>query len=233
MKGCAFIPSSWYCYDVEYSTILSEFSQVRGTPASGKSTLARLLSRHIQEKETGVRVLWIDGWESDVVRDCGGWSSYLRTEKLWNRSEKTVFIFDDAQVTYNDVGLWNNLFKGIKDYFPYRRAIAFASYGSPSLVFTIKGTPNFVADTARVSLLPTAHDDNLPAAGLLFTRAEFDELVSKQYSSPEYYFDPSFFDMVFRITEGHVGAMSSFIKIILESNVCTVPYTFYLSRSRY
>ena len=220
------IASSRYHYDVEYSTMLSEFLQVRGTPASGKSTLVRLLGRHIRDQEPDVCVIWIGGWKLDDVAKCGGWYSFLKTRKGWIPGENTVFIFDEAQVSYRDVELWNELFKGIHDY-PDRRAIVFASYGSPSSVIDIEGTPILVSPTVRVSLLPTAHGDNLPAVGLLFTRAEFDELVSKQYPSSEYHFHPSFLDTVFGITEGHVGAMYSFLTIIVGSDVCT----FLLTRS--
>ena len=220
------IASSRYHYDVEYSTMLSEFLQVRRTPASGKSTLTKLLSRHIRDQEPDVCVIWIGGWKLDDVAECGGWYSFLKMRKGWIPGENTVFIFDEAQESYEDGELWNKLFKGIHDY-PDHRAIAFASYGSPSLFIDIEGTSILVPPTARISLLPTTHGDHLPAAGLLFTRAEFNELVSRQYPYSEYYFHPSFLDTVFGITEGHVGAMYSFLNIILGSDV----FTFLLVRS--
>lgn len=116
------------------------------------------------------------------------------------------------------------VFKNIHSYHQ-RRAIAFVSYGSPSSHIDITGTPIVVDPVARVSLRLIAHNDNLPAVGLLFSRAEFDELVLKQY--PLYQLDSSFLDMVFKISEGHVGAMDSILSIILGSDVCT----FLLMRS--
>jgi hypothetical protein len=217
IESCFHIASSWYPYDVEYSTIFSKFLQVRGTPASGKPTLAKLLGRHIRVQEPNVHVIWV-GSRVDDVAECGGWYSYLEKRKGWIPGEDTVFIFDEAQLTYKDGALWNELFKCMHDY-PDRRVIAFASYGSPSSLIDIQGTPIFVSSMARISLLPTAHEDNLPAAGLLFTPAEFNELVSKQYSDSEYHFHPSFLDMVFEITDGHVGAMYSFLHSILGSDV--------------
>ena len=65
------IALSRYGYDVEYSTMLSEFLQVHGTPASGKSTLAKLLSRHIWDQEPDVHVIWIGGWKLDDVAKYG------------------------------------------------------------------------------------------------------------------------------------------------------------------
>ena len=222
IESCFHIASSRYRYDVEYSTMFSQFLQVRGTSASGKSTLAMLLGRHIRVQEPDVRVIWIGGWNIDDVAQCGGWSSYLAKRKGWIPGEDTVFIFDSAQASYKDGELWNNLFKGIHDYRD-RRAIAFATYGSPSSFFDIEGTTFYVASAARVSLLPTAHEDNLPATGLLFTRTEFDELVSKQYPDSECHFHSSFLDAVYKFTEGHVGAIYSFLHIILGSDVMYFP----------
>ena len=198
--------------------MFSEFLQVRGTPGSGKSTLAKLLGRHFRVQEPNVRVIWISGWNPDDVAECLGWYPYLKKQKGWIPKENTVFIFDEAQESYMDGELWNDLFKCIHDY-PERRAIAFTSYGSPSSIVKMQGISIFVASRARVSLLPTADEDNLPAAGLLFSHAEFDELVSKHYPDSEYCFHPSFLDMVFEITEGHVGAMFCFLNIILGSDV--------------
>ena len=206
--------------------MLSEFLQVHRTPASGKSTLAKLLSRHIRNQEPDVHVIWICRWKLGDVVKCGGWYSFLKMRKGWIPGKNTVFIFDEAQVSYKDGELWNELFKGIHDY-PNCHAIAFASYGSPSSFIDIEGTSILVLPTARISLLPTTHGDHLPAAGLLFTRAEFNKLVSRQYPYSEYYFHPSFLDTVFGITEGHVGAMYSFLNIILGSDI----FTFLLTRS--
>jgi hypothetical protein len=227
IKSCFYIASSRYRYDVKYSTMFSEFLQVRGTPASGKSTLAKLLGKHIRVQEPHVHVIWIGVWDLDDVAKCGGWSSYLKMRNGWIPGEDTVFIFDEAQLSYKDGRLWNELFKGIHDY-PDRRAIAFVNYGSPAPFIDIQGTSIFIAPEARVSLRPTAHKDNLPAAGLLFTSAEFDELVSKQYPDSEYHFDRSFLDMVFESTNGHVGAMYSYLNIILGSEVM---YFLLLTRS--
>jgi len=104
IKSCVPIASSRYCYDVEYSKMLSEFLQVRGTPASGKSTLAQLLSQHICVQEPDVHVIWVGMWDFDDVAQCGGWYSYLKERKGWIPAKDTVFIFDEAQVSYKAGG---------------------------------------------------------------------------------------------------------------------------------
>jgi hypothetical protein len=48
---------------------------------------------------------------------------------------------------------------------------------------------------------------------------EFDGLVRKRLSSPDHYFDTSFFNEVFKITGGHVGAILDFVNIIAATTV--------------
>ena len=104
--------------------------QVRGTPGSGKTTLALLLARYITVQDPNVRVIWLDGWPLQKVEDIGGYSAYLKG-KGWVQGEKTVFIFDEAQLSYRDMALWVSFFKSMH-FNRDRRAIVFASYGSPS-----------------------------------------------------------------------------------------------------
>ena len=91
-------------------------------------------------------------------------------------------------------------------------------------MFEIQGTPIIIPDQQRVTLRAIRHDDNLPAAGLLFTRMEFNDLVSVMYPSSEYAFDISFFDSLFNVTEGHVGAIIDFIRVILADDVCRISF---------
>ena len=146
----------------------------------------------------------------------GEWENYLKHKRHWVESKDTVFIFDEAQTSYTEGALWNDFFKCMADY-PRRRAIAFVSFGSASSVISIQGTPIFISDAARITMLPTTHDD-LPPVGLFFNHAEFDEPV-QQYPSPEYHFHPSFLQTVFCITQGHIGAMCDVINIVLGYDV--------------
>ena len=135
----------------------------------------------------------------------------------WVQDEKTVFIFDEAQRSYRDEKLWHIFFKSIHD-FKNCRVIIFASYGSPTSLFTDGGTPIPIINAKKITLRAIEHDDKLPAAGLLFTRTELDDLV-KRYSPPPLAFHQSFFDDLFHLTQGHVGAITDFIKVILAHDV--------------
>ena len=128
-----------------------------------------------------------------------------------------MFIFDEAQLSYWDIDLWTGFFKDIKSSTPDRWAIVFASYGSASSRFKIKGTPIVLRDMQRVTLRPIDHGDALPAVGLLFSQGEMDDLVRVLY--PHHYFDPSFFVFVFRITGGHIGAICDFLDVVASDDV--------------
>jgi len=203
---------------------LSDTLQVRGTPASGKTTLCGLLAQYISQQDPAAHIVLIYGWP--LKMKTRGWRVYLQ-EEGWVPGKKTVFIFDEAQLTYGDFYLWGEFFKnlgGHNDLF----AIAFASYGSPTSHqggetsdsdLEIQSTPFVLSDSQRVTLRPIDHGDGSNAVGLLFNRTEFDDLVGKRYPPSEFPFDPSLFDGVFDLTGGHVGAILDFLNIIIAHDV--------------
>ena len=190
-----------------------------------------LLGQYIHQQEPGVHVIPIYRWPLKEVRENGGWEDYLRHTKRWELGRKTVFIFDEAQLSYEDSYLWFQFFKNIRIY-NGALAIAFASYGSPTFSVNlgygsldstssrgITSTPVLLGKEQRVTLRQIKHRDDLDPVGLLFSRMEFDDLVSKQYSSPEHHFHPSFLDAVFDLTGGHVGAIYDFMRIVATDDV--------------
>ena len=217
------MPSFRYCYYVEYSEIPAYSIQVRGTPASGKTVLAQLLADHISQNDPNVRIIWIYGWPLKDVKESGNYRSYLE-QQGWVEREKTVFIFDEAQLSYEDAQLWGEFFKSMHDH-EECRAIVFASYGCPTSRISIKGTPMVIPDPQRVTLRHVAHEDGFPPTGLLFTRSEFNDLVIKHYPSSVFYFHSSFFDALFDITNGHVGAIHDFTGIIIADDVGSFAFT--------
>ncbi len=167
-------------------------------------------------------VISIATWSTKEEVTSGEWKTQLR-RRGWVEQNETVFIFDEAQLSYGDTDLWNNFFKSIHEY-PRCRAIVFASYGSPTSRIKIRGTPIIIPQWKRVTLHAILHEDNLPAAGLLFTRMEFNDLFSVMYPSPEYVFDTSFFNGLFDLTEGHVGAIVDLMGIILADDVRPISF---------
>lgn len=191
--------------------------QVRGTPASGKTTLALLLAQHIHQQEPAVHTIYIPIWPLQDVEAIGGWQFYLRQKYGWVPGKKTVFIFDEAQTTYEDYSLWDEFIKNIQAYND-RFAIALASYGSPSSRIRIAGLPVVVGDWQRVTL-HQINLDGLGSVGLFFSQTEFEDLVYKKFALARHYFDPSFLKVVFEVTGGHVGAINGFLGAIVDHDV--------------
>ena len=203
--------------DVSIFLIKKDILQVRGTPASGKTILSFLLVHYIRDQEPNADVRFFNMWPLKNAQPAYGYNYNLKLAG-WSPDRDTIFIFDNAELTYDDEDLWTGFFKNIHD-FPNRRAILFSSYGSPGRRIIRRGTPFHVKDEQMVTLRAVQHQDDLPAAGLLFSRVEFDDLISKDYPDSMYHFDSSFFDFVFDITGGHVGAVKDFLLAIIGHNV--------------
>ena len=97
-----------------------------------------------------MNVIWISNWPIQEVKTSGGAYAYLQMQG-WVPSNKTVFIFDDAQASFDseDVVLWNNFFKTIHGYDKHC-AIAFIGYGSPMSWRYTQGIPIEWNDSQRV-----------------------------------------------------------------------------------
>ena len=159
-------------------------------------------------REPSTPLIWIDGW-SDAVVDNLTWKEYLQNVKNWDDNRPSVLIFDEAQLTYRDGGLWNSLFKPTSDNDMHHRIIIFVSYGSPTRI-NPQGTAMFIKKPQMVTLAPIDHNDGLKPVGLYLTRREFDEILELLNC----HFDPECLDYIFDISSGHVGAMRDVINVI-------------------
>ena len=112
---------------------------VRGTPSSGKSTLAGLLHMHVEKR--GTKVIHFR-WPGDlnakaktssfsfalnkIIQEAG------MTDQTWLSLENTLIIIDEAQVSYAYEDLWNKFIKPLvtsgNKFGPY--VVLFTSYGS-------------------------------------------------------------------------------------------------------
>ena len=155
-------------------------------------------------------MIWITGW-SETIALSDTWHQHLQKNKHWNDSIASVLIFDEAQLTYVDTGLWNTFFKFISDNpsIPHHRIIIFTSYGSPTRINGLR-TSMQIRDQQMVTLVPIDHHDGLGAVGLYLTRPEFEDLVNLR----KYSFDLACLDFIFRISSGHVGAINDVIQVI-------------------
>ena len=190
----------------------SDIIQVRGAPASGKTTLAKLLHEHILETEPESRVTRVRAWTSKDDMPSGGWEEWLRPR--WKFQPGSVLIVDEAQSSYWDKAFWLDL-KDIKPESPIR-VITFVSYGSAGRNINDPLTPHHISPCQNISLNALDRGDRI-AVGLLLTKAEFEDFVAKLFV--DHHFDALFLDGVFDITCGHVGACEDFLRIIRAHEV--------------
>jgi hypothetical protein len=189
------------------------FPQVRGTPASGKSTLASLIFEHIESQEPATHVVWVDSWPVENIR-------YLQEIKNVMKGDWSVLVFDEVQVSYWDTGLWNSFFKRICDKQLNNRVIVFTSYGSPTRRSATPWNPMIIPLRNKVTLRAIDHHDGIKPAGLFLTRTEFDTFISLRYPPQQYKFDDAFYNDVYEMTAGHVGAAGDLIQVITAQDVC-------------
>jgi hypothetical protein len=200
-------------------------SQVRGTPASGKSTLAELLSRDIKQNEPGVELALVNSWPGEGTEE-GNWCTRLRRGYSGfdpHRTDKLVLIIDEAQLCYWDNSFWNGFLKTI-DPDSLCRVILFASYGSPTKVSEdVHGTPMNVPARQRVGLAPVDHKDGIAGVGLFLQPGEFDDMIKKRY--PHHFFDTEFLQYALDFTAGHAGAANDFFRVVVAHDVspCIAP----------
>ncbi|KDQ06792.1 hypothetical protein BOTBODRAFT_181262 [Botryobasidium botryosum FD-172 SS1] len=182
--------------------------QVRGTPASGKTTLKKLLQVHLLEQRPDALVYvcssrpaqapdlhWTDRFRTRLSRPRG---------ELFPPNKRCYLLFDEAQDSYWDTRLWNEFLKDVQDPSSHIHVIIFCYYGSPSpYPNSLSGvTTLFMQPEARISLQPSVDGD----IGLFFTRAEYyQELLPRFPHRIPLDLNADFIDAVHRWTSGHVG----------------------------
>ena len=170
--------------------------------------------------EPSAPLIWNNGW-NDSIAISNTWKEHLKKNKHWNDDIASVFIFDEVQMTYGDMGLWNTLFKPISDNPStlHHHIIIFMSYGSPTRI-NAPGTPMHIKQPQMVTLVPIDHHDGLEAVGLYLTWPEFEEIINLR----KYSFDPACLDFIFRISSGHMGAVIDVINVISCDNVNLIAF---------
>ncbi|EAL88434.1 hypothetical protein AFUA_1G07240 [Aspergillus fumigatus Af293] len=207
---------------------------VRGTPASGKTTLARLLQQYYKAKKRNS--IFIDTWREldeypSVGDDLHAWSKLdrmLRTRFDSNMdylAPGTILIIDEAQRSYSDTLFWNSIIKPRLSHEGLDISFClFCCYGSPltgvdmELDTDIRAfTPAHFKLAQRVTLTPQSHPSS-PPIGLFFTRSEFTDaaqrLTANSRLQEKFTLRPDAEDYLFSLTNGHPGGLSSVLKYI-------------------
>jgi hypothetical protein len=190
-------------------------AKVRGTPASGKSSLAYLLRKYITDNHPDKEVFLLSRYrDKPKAAPIPDYTVYLE-EYHWKNQSNGVLILDEAQLSYWDHDLWLIFFKSIGPSTPYM-VILFASYGSAGRNLLSSSTPFRVEEDQLVGL---TRGSMASSVGLLLTREEMEGVVETKFL--EHRFDVSMLDYIYSLTSGHVGACCDALNGIYSSSVST------------
>jgi len=205
------------------ATILDEKKvvHVRGTPSSGKTTLAILLWKYYRKRRE--RVVFLNGWHnvSDpriyLVDKCKA-HDYYGVEPHTLTMANVVFIFDEAQQSYDDLDLWSGIIKTQSGGHAGPKICLFSSYGSPTTgptQYPLGSTPIQFGPSQRISITASRFIENGHVC-LFYSREEFEDVVSRRCSNPTSMFelDPVARTYLYSITNGHPGATDALLSFI-------------------
>jgi hypothetical protein len=212
---------------------------VRGTPASGKTTLMELVANKLLEiygHERPIHILY--GWNQKKVQQAAGWNAYLRQQTgvrgdHW-RSYPACLLLDEAQQSYWDDELWAALFKSIRPFTGYPFVILFSSYGSPGRGYEgFDGqkhhkTPMVFAAGQQIAMRPDESiNHNLPISiqsgessrpvGLLLEEDEAIDVLTQFASTtiqPRISLSADLKKELFQISDGHAGLLLDLVPVL-------------------
>lgn len=201
---------------------------VRGTPSSGKTSLALLLEKYYLDR--GSSVFYFDTWPENLPRR-NFWGKIVQriNAEFGDGSvpaneplRDTVLLIDEAQATYSDSVFWNRMLKDLLGYPRNIRVCLFSSYGSPRVGLPEsscrgKWTPVRFSRDNCVSLVPSGLPDD-PQIGLFFNRDEFEIAWTKACNQPPmaFVFEEAARQYVMDVTNGHPGAVKSMAEYLCK-----------------
>lgn len=198
---------------------------VKGSPASGKTTLRRLLEYHIFTTDPEYKIYSFGAWDREVIDAVGGCDGELQrvtgmdSAAMLNSEIKIVLLFDEGQTSYWDKFLWNEFLKSLElGVGPC--VIMFCSYGSadsmPADYRDKHNTrpPLSLKRTQRVGLWATP---TMPLC-LNFSYAETENMIKRSLSHypDKPVFDEDLIKYLHSITNGYVGALVTLLDIIIR-----------------
>ena len=204
---------------------------VRGTPASGKSTLAMLLEQHVNSVLLGEIPVYRFRWTPGTLPLSTPYNTLLNhfTEQIapfdWIHM-KALIIIDEAQLSYGFMDLWHGLIKILAS---GARAgpfiITFASYGSATqspLLSELSSTPVYFTPNQRVSIRPLT--SNNAKVGLYLTRADCDDVVFRfcnhhSKHGQRFLLSTEALQYIWDFSNGHAGGVRTLLGLIVHSPV--------------
>ncbi|TCD67042.1 hypothetical protein EIP91_000604 [Steccherinum ochraceum] len=224
------------------STVLALFQQafkehfvlVKGTPASGKTTLRDLLYNRILQSDPSADIYYVNSWQNTENAPWPFWKpdpwgsterrrksgGHKATPQNPSRSvfvkectRPTWFLFDDAHDTYRDSQLWDDVFDTSKALNANVYIVLFATYGGPRTAADSEAPIDAIPHQIPAARIMSLHPTSDVTHALSFGEDEAQELI-KRIQPCEIAEDLSFW--VYNSSRGHVGAMRALITFINE-----------------
>ena len=195
---------------------------IRGTPASGKTTLLNLIHHYLFMNHPGIAVRSIE-WHTllngkssheAILKFMGETSRRLRSES----ASKKCILIDEAQGCYNDEFLWNT----IKDNAMIPDALIIVlvtSYGSATVMPADlpTGTAPVLDPRQRLSIRPIEPE----TVSLCLDQEETEDVIRRgmQLANWKIPFADDMVAWLHELTSGHPGALSAILRTIFEDHV--------------
>jgi hypothetical protein len=202
----------------------------RGTPACGKTTLARSFERYIKWQEPTLKVLLIT-WNNLYQAQETYTDKLIRLHPSFFRgfhddagflSNRYLLIIDEAQNSYSSMDFWINYIKSVADVqFPTKPyVLMLSSWSSPSdtPITHINSAPATFEAAKRMSIQPSKD----VSIGLYFNEREFNNFVilyargveARQNGKYKMAFDTQAIEFLFEFTSGHPGLIKALLALI-------------------
>ncbi|KAL4783696.1 hypothetical protein BJX76DRAFT_357720 [Aspergillus varians] len=201
---------------------------IRGTPSSGKTTLAGLLVDYYRENKEPV--VFINNWKDDnadpiahLQQHCAakGYHHHAET-RFWQSN--MIFVIDEAQSSYSDSAFWLGVIKTHHGSLSGPRFCLFSSYGSPTTgappyQYLSRTTPVHLGPAQRVGITRLSLPDS-PNVCLFYDQAEFTDVIDRTCArlSIGINIDADAREYLYAISNGHPGAVNALVTFIAEAN---------------
>ena len=209
---------------------------VRGTPATGKTTLAYLLRQYYQKGGNPVVFFSRPSRPSNVslasylAEKCEK-EGYFGIQLDFFSKDNIIFIIDEAQTAYLDGDLWEFI-KSKRDQRTGPKFCIFTVYGSPSqgLRAVTDPTPDPLRSVKQVSILPS-HREHSPGICLFYSNAEFEDVLVRYCINPSHKLplEKDARTYLYSITNGHPGAVISMLYYLYK---VFISHSFLLSERK-
>jgi hypothetical protein len=140
------------------------------------------------------------------------------------KDERIIFIFDEAQQSYSDQGLWLGFIKSVSGMRGGARMCLFSSFGSPvngPLPEDFPdGSPSVIFGAQqRVSLMPS-HEKDRPDFGLFFSEDKFQDATARFCRDEHLPFTLSSGaqSRVYKATNGHPGGVRGILTFLQKAS---------------